>query len=862
MHRRQTVDMGWLQDIVPNHMAFHAANGLLADILEHGRFSRYRDFFDIDWHHPADHLRGRVMAPFLGTRYREALHNGDIRVVFNADGFAVRVYNALSFPAAIESYRWLLDQGGHPIEGALPAADPDRPRLTDMCNALEGLVDPENPERRQREAQGVKQTLGNLYRHNAGVRRHVDACLARVNGEPGNPESWQALERFLSRQHFRLCWWRRANRTINYRRFFDINELIALRQEDAAVFAHTHELIAALIAEGSVDGVRIDHVDGLADPNGYLQSLRRRLGEDSFILVEKILAPEEALPAAWPVQGSTGYDFAHWVNALFVERKHEARFSGIYQAYTGREATFEAEVQRAKRGILAHRLAGDLANLVRRVQTAAAAFKVGDDLTAARLSEALTELMVRVPVYRTYLDAGAIRETDRDTVTAAAGRAASRKPDLGAAIAFIRDLLLGNTPDRPADTPQSRQRLAAVRAFQQLSAALMAKGGEDTAFYRYHRLVSLNEVGGDPGRFGCRRARFHAFITRRAAAWPRAMNSTATHDSKRGEDVRARLNVLSEIPEEWGRRVHRWHDLTRNFRSRVDGAMAPDRNTVYLLFQTLLGAWCPDDRGRGPFEERIQAYMRKAAREAGEATSWADPREDYETALQRFVSALLEPAPDNLFWVDFVPFCRRVAFFGRFNALSQCLIKIAAPGVPDFYQGTEFWQHALVDPDNRRPVAFEARNRALKTLDSPEADDRSRAAELLDTAEDGRIKLFLIMHALAARRRHPALFLTGRYRPLEAEGTLAAHVLAFARETGGRWAVMVVPRFLTALVEENVAPLGRGVWRDTLVRLPSGAPSAWRDVFTRQTRQAEKALAVGEALSHFPAALLISEVGS
>jgi (1->4)-alpha-D-glucan 1-alpha-D-glucosylmutase len=854
--RRQALGMGWLQDIVPNHMAFHGANGLLTDILEQGRFSRYRDFFDIDWHHPDDNLQGRVMAPFLGTRYQEVLQNGDIRIVFSADGFAVQIYGALIFPLAIATYRQLLDKVAG--EASRTEADPNVARLEDVLDVLVRLDDLEDGDTRRRQTQEVKAMLWSLYEHEPGVRHLIDSGLTRLNGTPGDSESLQALDHFLSRQRFFLCWWQRANRTINYRRFFNINELIALRQEDPAVFAHTHELIGALTADGFVDGVRIDHVDGLADPAGYLEALRRRLGEDALILVEKILAPDETLPAGWPVQGTTGYDFTHWVNALYVQRENEAQLTDIYQAYTGRQSSFEGEVRQAKREILASRLAGDLTNLVRRVQAAAVAIDIEGAPTAPQLRQALTEILVQLPVYRTYLDSGDGRKADRDIVDAAAVRALDEQTHLRGAIAFIQKLLLGEEPAGPDDASGRIRRLAGVRAFQQLSAALMAKGGEDTAFYRYHRLVSLNEVGGEPERFGCRRSEFHTFLSRRAAAWPLAMNSTATHDSKRGEDLRARLNVLSEIPDVWRRRLRRWHDLTRNFRTRVDGEMLPDRNTVYLLFQTLLGAWPPKDCDNTSFEERIQAYMQKALREAGQATSWIAPREAFETALRRFVAALLDPAPDNLFRADFVPFCRQIAWYGYWNALSQCLIKIAAPGVPDFYQGSEFWQPALVDPDNRRAVAYPAREHALKTINLPR-DDRALVDELCETAEDGRIKLFLIARGLAARQRHPEVFLTGRYRPLEVEGALARHVVAFAREAGGRWAAVLVPRFMTALVKENEAPLGHRVWQDTAVRLPSEAPSIWRDVFTHQTRQGAGALAVGEILSHFPAALMISE---
>lgn len=857
LRRRRAAGIGWLQDIVPNHMAYHADNRLLADIFEHGPASAYRDFFDIDWHHPAEDLEGRVMAPFLGNRYRECLRNGDIRLAFEAAGFAARVYGEMRFPLAIETYLEILDHGELPAEGSLPADDPDHARLSDALDALESLALLETPARRVRQVRAVKATLWDLHARRTGLRRHIEACLARLNGEPGNLESFRDLDRLLSRQRFRLCWWKNANEEINYRRFFDINELIATRQEDQNVFDHTHDRIAAMSAEGSVDGVRIDHVDGLADPAGYLRSLRRRLGAGAVIVVEKILSPEEDLPPAWPVQGTTGYDFAHWLNALFVRRENEAAFTDIYQTYTGREASFEAEVHRAKSEILATRLAGDLANLVRRLQTIAVEDRFADHLTPGRIAGALKEVLTCFPIYRTYFGDGDERPWEHRIVAATTDRARKRRPEFAAEIAFVRDLILNENRHRCPEG--STKRRDAVRRFQQLSSALMAKGCEDTAFYRYHRLVSLNEVGGEPGSFGCRREQFHRFVRNRAAAWPLTMNSTATHDSKRGEDLRARLNVLSELPEAWRRRVGRWYALTRNFRTRVHGTLAPDRNTVYLLFQTLVGAWPEDPRQNPPFEERIQTYLLKAVREAGEATSWIDPQEAYEAALHRFVAAILAPSPDNLFLADFVPFCRRIAFYGRFNTLSQCLIKIAAPGIPDFYQGTELSQLALVDPDNRRPVAYRMHEQTLKALGDRPQETPALAAERVASAADGHTKLFLIARALDARRRYQEVFGSGRYLALNISGAFAINVVAFARRTNGQWALALAPRFLTDLVSENEAPLGPDIWQDTVVHLPSGAPADWHNVFTGQQCRADGHIAVGEALSHFPVALLISK---
>ena len=858
--RLRAHEMGWLQDIVPNHMAFHADNRMLADVLENGLSSPFHDYFDIFWDHPVRDLQRKVMVPFLGQPYSECIKNGDIRLGYDADGLAAAYHN-LKFPLRTESYLEVLGASADLLKTEFGKDDPDYLRWIDGLDALESLVLISDLAIRRDRRRAVKQNLWDLCNGNTVIRRMIADCLGRYNGTPDDIDSFQRLDRLLSRQWFRLCFWKNANEEINYRRFFDINELIALRQEKRAVFEYTHRLLEKLASEKSVTGVRIDHVDGLADPGEYLQRLRRCLGEDAYILVEKILAPEEPLPHDWPVQGTTGYDFAHWLNALFVYRENETRFTEIYTGFSGRPEPFEDVVYSAKKWVLASRMAGDLDNLVRRIKKISALKCFADNLTVNRLKRALSEVLARFPIYRTYLGKENGRSDDRAVVEAAISRAVLEYPHLHIEFEFLRNLLLENVPFDEAvdDVEIFKQCGCAVRAFQQLSAALMAKGFEDTAFYRYNRLVSLNEVGSAPDRFGCSVERFHAAIARRAEDWPQAMNSTATHDSKRGEDVRARLNVLSEIPAEWKTRIEAWHTFTRGHRMRKGPNTVPDKNTEYLLYQTLIGAWPQGRPVTRRFVERINAYMIKAAREAGEHTSWLEPEEAYETALAGFVESLLDPSPRNEFMPAFVPFCKKIAFFGLFNALSQCLLKIAAPGVPDFYQGTELPHLALVDPDNRRPVAYDERRRLLKAIVRQTSDPLAQVAGLLENRDDGRVKLFVIARALATRRQRKDVFQSGRYLPLEASGTSRRHIVAFAREAGGRWCVTVVPRFLTALVGENQDPLGKDVWRDTAVNLPPEAPRSWHNIFTRQSIQGATGIAVGDALQHFPVALLLGE---
>ncbi|MFZ7127608.1 MAG: malto-oligosyltrehalose synthase [Desulfobacterales bacterium] len=865
--RLEAHGMEWVQDIVPNHMAFDSDNRMLADVLENGPHSPFHDHFDIEWDHPLEDLRGKVMAPFLGGRYSECLANGEILLSFGERGFEV-AYGSLAFPLRIESYLDVLGPSAASVRSELGEDDPDRELWIGVIDDLQGLEPDVDRAAWQRRAGAAKEALWRLYRSNPTVRRCISRVLERHNPEPGGTDRFEALDRLLSKQRFRLCCWRAAIDEINYRRFFHINELIAVRQDHAKVFDDTHGLLARLAAESILAGVRVDHIDGIADPGGYLHRLRRLLGDHAYILVEKILAPEEPLHAGWPVQGTTGYDFSHWLNGLFVYRDHEAHFSRIYADFSGRTGAFDAELRRGKEAALSASLNADLDNLVRRIQTLSARMPFADHLTRRRLKAAIAETLVRMPVYRTYILPGAVREVDRNIVDAVISQSIIERPGLSGELERIRDLLLGNPPftqDRKSPEPHEETRRA-VQAFQQLSAALTAKGVEDTAFYRYHRLASLNEVGAEPGHFGCSSAGFHSFIAERAKRWPHTLNGTATHDTKRGEDVRARLNVLSELPEEWEKRIGEWRSAAGSFLKETDPGPVPDPNTEYLLYQTLIGAWPPDGIVDEEFAGRIKDYMVKAAREAGEHTSWADPVETYETALTAFVDRVVDPSPRNAFLPRFAPFCRKIAFFGLFNSLSQCLLKITAPGVPDFYQGTELPQYTLVDPDNRRLVSYDERRRLLDAIGGDAPDPLPVLAELLEKRDDGAIKLYVTARALDTRRRFRDLFRSGDYVPLETRGRRRRNLVAFARSWRGQWCVAAVPRFVTSLVSEGRDPLGSGVWDDTAIVLPPNSPELWRDIFSHQRievkMQGKSVLTAAEVMAHFPAAMLVGEASS
>jgi (1->4)-alpha-D-glucan 1-alpha-D-glucosylmutase len=850
--------MGWLQDIVPNHLAFDYGNRMLTDVLENGPHSKYYRFFDIDWDHRDLGMQGRLLAPFLGKHYAECLENGEIKLCFDDAGLAV-VYFDVKLPLRFESYVPVLGHGIDKAKAAIDADQPDYIRLIELLDSLKNLALQADRAVRDDQIRTVKQTLWTAYCDNSAVQQFIDDNLRLFNGEPGDADSFVLLDNILAQQFFRLCYWKVACDEINYRRFFSINELIALCQENGAVFDHTHSRLTELIENGIVAGIRIDHIDGLADPDGYLDRLRSRF-KDVYILVEKILDPTEKLPDEWPVQGTTGYEFADRLNALFVRQENEQSITTIYTRFCGRQDSFEGIVYSGKRRILETQMAGDLDNLANLVKRIVSRTRSGRDFTLKRLKEALAEMLVCFPVYRTYIDQEGPREADRQYLAAAVELSALHRPHLQHELMFIQRLLLGEIGQELADDDPAARNLdrQIVTRFQQLTAPLMAKGFEDTALYVYNRLLSLNDVGGAPHQFGRSAADFHTFVNQRASRWPHAMNTTATHDSKRGEDVRARLNVLSEIPAEWAANLVQWHAINQNKKVRLNGQETPDKNEEYFLYQTLIGAFPFGNAKASGFIDRTSQYMVKAAREAKVNTSWLDPNQAHEAALTSFVAHILRPAAGQDFLDAFLPFGRKIAGYGIFNSLAQTLIKISASGVPDFYQGAELLDLNLVDPDNRRPVDYAERGRLLKEFQIPDrANARPLIEELLANRFDGRLKLYLIAAALDARNTHHHLYREGTYIALQPAGRFHNNVFAFARHYGHKWSITVVPRFLTDLVPEDENPLGPGVWQDTVIGLPDGAPARWKNIFTGDDLTAARTLALGDALAVFPAALLI-----
>jgi (1->4)-alpha-D-glucan 1-alpha-D-glucosylmutase len=856
--------MGHVLDLVPNHMGIaKSANPWWLDVLENGPSSRFARFFDVEWHPVKDELADKVLIPILGDQYGAVLERQELQLAYANGAFVVKHYDD-TLPVAPDTYGMILrDELGSWL--ASHAGDPGD-ELQSILTASEHLPsrssrDPEAIALRAREKEIVKRRLGALAVRSPEVDALIRTCLRRFNGIAGQPRSFDRLDGLLNAQSYRLAHWRVASEEINYRRFFDVNQLAALRMEDPAVFDEVHRFAFELVRRGGVTGLRIDHVDGLFAPGDYLRRLQSQLSSDAnfYIVVEKVLGRDEELSSEWPVHGTTGYEFAAVVNNLFVDRRNERALDDIYKRFVrrlrgdgpsasqgqGQGLPFDDLVYRSKKQVLHETMSGDINSLGHQLNRFSERNRHFRDFTLYSLISTLKEVIACFPVYRTYVGADGPDETvsdhDRRYIGQAVQSAKRRTPAVTPLVFdFIERLLLKQT--RITSSEECEARAKFIGKFQQTTSPVAAKGLEDTALYIYNRLLSLNEVGADPMTFGLEPAAVHQWMIRRQQQWPAALSATSTHDTKRGEDVRARLNVLSELPGAWKGTVARWRALNRRYKTEVKGVLAPDGNVEYHLYQTLVGAWpfARDAAGDASFRERIVAYMTKALREAKVHTSWLSPDEEYERAVTRFVEAVLDARRPNPFLASFLPFQARVAELGIYNSLAQLVIKVTAPGVPDFYQGTEFWDLNLVDPDNRRPVDYSHREQVLASLGT-----NADITNLLEHRTDGRIKMFVMARALAARAEWRDVYERGGYLPLTTSGAGRDSLFAFARVGAGpSFAITCVPRLLGSLMPDaSGPPVGRGIWNGTRVELPLGRvdPSAaLRDVFTGAELQAEQ----------------------
>ena len=891
-------EMGLIMDVVPNHMCIaDSSNDWWNDVLENGSGSPFAYFFDIDWNPPKQNLINKVLLPVLGDQYGRVLENQEIQLYYRRGAFFVKYYET-TLPIAPRTSILILKPTLEVVSPRLKESDLHHLELESIITALEHLpprteTDPEKVKERRREKEVIKRRLSTLVASSREVRQALDTVIRQFNGTKGDPSSFDRLEELLGQQAYRLCYWRVAADEINYRRFFDINELAAIRVEKPRVFTSVHSLIFRLMKKGVVTGLRVDHIDGLYDPERYLNDLQRwcrralrNPQEDSrpiehgqysagdtvhpcYIAVEKILGHAEQLRDNWAVDGTTGYDFLNLLNGLFIDDSNEIPFRKIWQRLTEVKQSFADVAYESKKLILRAAMSSELHVLARKLDRISEQHRYSRDFTLNSLQDALGEIIACFPVYRSYIRAkqDKIDNDDRRYIQIAIRSAQRRNPAISPSIfEFIASILKIEEPDGISDEQRNERRDFIMR-LQQLTGPVTAKGIEDTACYRYYPLASLCEVGGEPSHFSVSIETFHERSRQRLLQWPRTMLATSTHDTKRSEDVRARINVLSEIPTNWYRAVLHWQKLNRQHKTLIDNLLVPDTSEEYLLYQTLVGAWPllkNDLNGDEPFVRRIEEYLIKAIREAKIHSSWLSPNEEYESAVRQFIQQTL--APESPFVSEFVKFQAPVARAGMFNSLSQTLLKITSPGIPDFYQGTEIWDFSLVDPDNRRPVDYSHRRELLRSVQFNERRDPvALIDELIRNPEDGRIKLFITNHALNFRRQERELFERGGYIPLQTNGERERNILAFARKSGNKVAIVVASRFVTRLVNHSRLPLGDQTWGGTSIVIPDELANelcgCYRDYFTKrnicaQSRRDGNALPLAEIYAHLPVALL------
>jgi len=893
----RSLDMGLLLDIVPNHMGVGNDSVWWQDVLENGRASEYADYFDIDWDPLDPNMRGKLLLPILGHQYGEELESKRMQIVVDGGRVRVRYYDHL-IPIAPRS-----------LPVMFPEAELDElsvPRsFRDLLREMAHIPPHDTTEKalaaqRRQQMDDLRPRLQAALESDE-MKTPLAGAMERINGVEGDRHSFDRLHDMLEQQPWRLAYWRVSTEEINYRRFFDINDLVGLRMENPRVFAATHCLIRRVLARQEVTGLRIDHCDGLFNPMQYLIRLQalcvaaRCLGEKPlgltgpngielqvidalrgrnwtrergplYVVVEKILEPRETLPPEWPVRGTSGYDFVHFGNQVFIQRDNERRFTRFYESLTGRTTDPETIVYRAKLSVMRNALSSEVYVLTNLLSHLAAADRRARDFTENLLETAVRETIACFPVYRTYIDhRGQYSDRDRAFIRQAIGRARQRNRDMDASVFdFLENTLL--LRGRMGDEIDEGELYFALK-FQQLSGPVMAKGVEDTAFYVYNRFVSSNDVGSAMDAFGITAEEFHAANRERLRSAPDAMLATSTHDTKRSEDVRNRLNVLSEMTYLWPSYVRRWVRMNaRHKRTLEDGRVAPDANEEYFIYQTLAGAWPWSMRSgdeRQAFLERTQQYMTKALSEAKVNLSWTNPNPAYLDAVHSFLRSILMPDARGALprfaetLADLMPALR---IFGAVNSLAQAVLKIASPGVPDFYQGTELWDLSLVDPDNRRPVDFTARRLALASLREQVLSQGETAVcrDVLRHLEDGRAKLWTIHRALQLRNRIPETFRRGEYVPVDATKEHAGHVIAFLR---GREILAVAPRFAYTLMDGRPQmPLG-DAWGSGELVVPELAGAALENVFTGSGVRVDLdgRLPLRAVFAAFPVALLVRE---
>jgi (1->4)-alpha-D-glucan 1-alpha-D-glucosylmutase len=857
--------MGHIVDFVPNHMACDpVSNVWWSDVLENGPSSPFAKYFDIDWDPVKPELKGKLLLPLLADQYGRVLERGELQLRFENGTLLLRYFdrdlpiNPRQSPRVLGVHLEALQQQ---LQG--------QPALREYLSILTALQNlpaytEEQTDRiveRQREKEVARERLIRLTTESSEIRDHVESVVRLANGIVGDRSSFDLLHTLLEHQAYRLAYWRTAFDEINYRRFFDINELVGLRMEDPEVFEATHALLRQMIASGQVTGLRIDHPDGLFDPAQYFDRVQQMAAEsrpDSrhgdgaepfYVVAEKILSEGESLRRDWRVAGTTGYNFLNAVAGLFIDGRNAQRLGRIYARATGHRLGFADAVYESKRTILLTAMASELNVLAHALNRLSERDRRLRDFTLNNCRKVLREVIACFPVYRTYASERGVDAFDRAAVSSAIRQARQRNPLMERSIFEFLEGALLTDPSSTADDPDARERLRFAMKFQQLTGPVQAKGVEDTAFYRYLVLATANDVGGHPARLSVSPAEFHDANVQRRQLWPGELITTATHDTKRGEDARMRIAVLSEVPDIWHRAVSLWMRMNGHHRTKLVSGWAPDRNDEYLFYQTLIGVWPPTpedaaipDQAPAELVARVDAYMQKAIREAKVHTSWIDEDQAYGRAVARFVERTLSGRASERFLRSFVPLQRRLAFRGMMNSLSQLVLKLGSPGVTDVYQGNELWDLSLVDPDNRRAIDFQ-RHRSLLDGLMPLIESVTSGCshtrdviELFRTWEDGRIKLFVTACGLRFRRAHPEVLRDGIYDPLSSDGPSADHLIGFGRRHESGELLVIVPRLLVSLVQDDSLPIGDAVWTTTRIQVPDAYTSpSYRHLLTGET---------------------------
>jgi len=850
--------LGQIADFVPNHMGIiDPQNEWWMDVLENGPSSRFAPFFDIDWDPLKEQLQNKVLLPVLGDQYGRVLERGEFHLRFKEGAFCLTYYDWV-FPLNPRTYKFILRIA---LEKLSQYSDEDMYLdLESILTAAEYLpnrneIEEEKVRERAREKEVIKRRILRLCAECPQVEDAIELAIKHLEGRVGDPHSFDKLNELLDAQAYRLSYWRVAAEEINYRRFFDVNELAAIRVENPIVFDTIHKLLFELLKEGSVTGLRIDHVDGLFNPRQYLTSLQERYsgfrhtdpsdsGPELYLIVEKILNEEERLRSDWPVFGTTGYDFTTDLTQVLVDSTHSEQFSKIYRDYIERYVHFESLVYEKKKLVMDVMLASDIEALGHMLSDVSERDRLHRDFTFDSLSTVVRELIACFPVYRTYITTeSGVSEIDRQVILRAVRAAKRRNPAIDVSIFdFLRDILLLQKFEHFTDETRQLQ-LDFVLKFQQCTGPIMAKGLEDTAFYIFNRLVALNEVGGTPQFFGMSLERFHEKNRARLAETPHTLLASTTHDTKRSEDVRARIAVLSEIPGEWQNWIYEWRKLNSGRKQNVDGESAPNANEEYLLYQTLLGTWpLSSEAVDKTYLERMQRYLIKAIKEAKVNSSWIQPNEEWENAVTGFIANILEA--NHPFRAQFEPAAKRISWHGMLNSMTQTILKLTAPGVPDIYQGSELWDLSLVDPDNRRPVDYAHRAKILEEIENEKAES------LCESWQDGRIKMFVTRRLLHLRRTAPLLFQKGSYASFYGDGEFADCCISFSRELNSQRILVIAPRFTTRLrtKDEHLD------WKKTELLFDSGS-GAMKDLFTERTIAAGLDSIPLENLREFPFAV-------